>query len=51
MEFESEDYDIHKCKIGTLVSTVGMSEVMESFGSFPAKYYVRQEELSLLNTM
>ena len=51
MEFELEDCDICKWKIGMLVSMASISEVMKSFGCFPVEYYVRQEEIYVFETI
>ena len=51
MGFQLEDYDMHKWEIDTLVLIASMSEVMESFGSFPIEYYIRQEEIYVFETI
>ena len=51
MGFQLKDCDMRKWEIGTLVSTADMSEVMDNFGSFPAEYYVRQEEIYVFKTI
>ena len=51
MGFEAEECDITRWEAGTLVPTDGMQEVMKSFGGFPAKYYVRREEVIVFQTL
>ena len=51
MGFEAEECDIARWEAGTLVPTDGMQEVMKNFGGFPAKYYVRREEVIVFQTL
>lgn len=45
MRFDLEECDMRKWVAGSLVHSNSISEVMKNLGGFPARYYVRHEEI------